>query len=273
MHIEKPILGEITQGTIFTAAGAENYLELPVWGLCITARCDMAHENKVRVFNYVPIVRYEDWLRYDGARILVDRIGAEIRGALKKILVDSGKSDSILDSYSPTEIYNTIFPSNKQFGELAKKMEFISLIKTQTSFTNNDLINLVKLNKRISEKTVKELWSNQLTGYYFFDHIGDTEFKSENGYVVLLREIHHIPRAVATAIAEGYLVEDAPDAIVSGIVSKNNPFDFASSVSVIKSPWIEHVLQQFSFMFSRIGLPDPQPASLQKLYKALNNVS
>jgi hypothetical protein len=272
MHIEKPILGQITQGTIFTAATAESYPGLPVWGLCITARCDMAHENKIGVFNYVPIIRYEDWLKCDGARILTDRIGAELNGALKNFLTANNKSETILESYSPNQIADTLFPGNAKFLDLAKKFETLHARRQEIPINQKKLSDLVLMNKKISEKAIKELWSNQLMGYYFFNDIGQTDHGSEKGYVVLLREVHHLPRNVATAIADGYLIEDQPVVGTNEFLLKNNPFDFACSIGVIKSPWIEHVLQQFSIMFSRIGLPDPKPASLKLLHEAMTYV-
>ena len=85
LMIEKPILGQLTQGSIFSAASAENYKKVPVWGICITARCDVAHETKTSVFNYVPIVRYEDWLLVDGSKIIIDKIYNAVRGKAKEI--------------------------------------------------------------------------------------------------------------------------------------------------------------------------------------------
>lgn len=273
MYIEKPVLGQITQGTIFTAASAENYQLAPVWGLCITARCDMAHENKIRVFNYVPIVRYEDWLREDGARVLIDRIGAEVLNAARNFLVTQNKSESVLDSYSPSQIAESLFPTDEKFRGIARKLEIVNNARNSLPLDLTTLSELIAVNKRTTEKLVKELWANQLTGYYFFDSIGSTEHESKCGYVVMLREIHHIPRNVATEIANGAMTDKS---IMHGdgqIHLNAQVFDFAYTTGVIRSPWIEHLLQQFSIMFLRIGLPDPTSASLKILNEAINHVA
>ncbi|SDY80776.1 hypothetical protein SAMN04515617_1233 [Collimonas sp. OK242] len=273
MHIEKPVLGQITQGTIFTAASAENYQLAPVWGLCITARCDMAHENKIRVFNYVPIVRYEDWLREDGARVLIDRIGAEVLNAARNFLTTQNKSESVLDSYSPTQIAELLFPDGGKFHEIARKLDIVSHARNSLPLDSKTLCELVAVSHKTAERLVKELWANQLAGYYFFDNIGSTEHESKYGYVVMLREIHHIPRNVATDIANGSMTEESTIHGHGPIHLNARVFDFAYTTGVIRSPWIEHFLQQFSLMFSRIGLPDPTLASLKILNEAVIHVA
>lgn len=270
MHIQKPVLGQLTQGTLFTGATAENYPLLPVWGLCITARCDMAHENKVQVFNYVPVIRYEDWLRCDGAKLIADRITADLLGRMKSILEDSKKSITVLESYSPIEIAKTLLPGNSNFETLAQKFNICAQIRREPRLTSEQRNQLVSVNRKIAEKFVKELWANQLVGFYFLDDIGMTDHPSDCGYVVILREVHHLPRNVASAIGGGYLIGDCPITGTNEFCSKTTPFDFACTTGVIKSPWIEHVLQQFSIMFSRIGLPDPKPQTLKFLHEALS---
>lgn len=272
MHIQKPVLGQLTQGTLFTGATAENYPLLPVWGLCITARCDMAHENKVQVFNYVPVIRYEDWLRCDGAKLISDRIAADLLGKMKSILEENKKSVTVLESYSPLEISKTLLPGNTGFAMLAQKFDLCTQIRRETQLTSARRHQLISINRKIAEKFVKELWANQLVGFYFLESLGMTDHPSDCGYVVILREIHHLPRNVASAIAGGYLIGECPIAGTNEFCSKTTPFDFACTTGVIRSPWIEHVLQQFSIMFSRIGLPDPKNQTLKFLHEALFHV-
>jgi hypothetical protein len=272
MHIQKPVLGQLTQGTLFTGATAEHYPLLPVWGLCITARCDMAREIKVQVFNYVPVIRYEDWLRGDGAKLISERIEADLLGKMKSILEENKKSVSVLESYSPLQIATTLLPGNTTFATLAQKFDICTHIRRETRLTSARRHELVSINRKISEKLVKELWANQLVGFYFLDDLGITDHPSSNGYVVMLREIHHLPRNVASAIAGGYLIAEYPMAGTNEFCSKTTPFDFAHTTGVIKSPWIEHILQQFSIMFSRIGLPDPKPQTLKLLHEAMSYV-
>ena len=278
MHIEKPVLGQITQGTIFTAATAENYFEIPVWGLCITARCDVAHDSKARVFNYLPVVRYEDWILEDGAHILIERIWNAMFGKAKEFLNQKGKSVSVLDFYQPLKIAQNLFPNAgdainlAKFCEIGSKLEKISLARKSIPLTNNIFFEVATLDKKISEKTIKELWANQLQGYYFLPSIGETEYSSSSGYVVLLREVHHVSRDLAKAVARGVDKQDAVGNGKKGQVCNFSVFDFAYPTGKIQSPWLEHLMQQFSLLFARIGLPDPSENTLNTLMKRIHNV-
>lgn len=272
MYIEKPVLGKITQGTIFTAAAAENYPSAPVWGLCITARCDMEHENKIRVFNYIPVVRYEDWLLEDGARLLIDRIGSDVLGSAKAFLTQNKKSDSVLDSYTPSQVAKMLFPEGGRFHEMAEKLEIIASAKKSATIPSKTLFSLIGMNKKLAGKLIKELWLNQLQGFYYINDVGETDHQSNSGYVMLLREIHHIPRVIADEISRGCVLGEPSFKKNINQYLSCSAFDFSCAIGVLKSPWIEHLMQQFSIMFSRIGLPDPTPASLKILNGAIENV-
>lgn len=232
----------------------------------------MAHENKVQVFNYVPVIRYEDWLRCDGAKLISDRIGADLLGKMKSILEENKKSVTVLESYSPLDIAETVLPGHTAFATLAQKFDLCAKIRKENQLTSARRSQLVSINRKIAEKFVKELWANQLVGFYFLEDVGMTDHASDCGYVVILREIHHLPRNVASAIAGGHLITEYPIAGTNEFCSKTTPFDFACTTGVIRSPWIEHVLQQFSIMFSRIGLPDPKNQTLKSLHEALCHV-
>jgi len=41
--------------------------------------------------------------------------------------------------------------------------------------------------------------------------------------------------------------------------------DFAMPIGEIVSPYVEHLLQTFSHLFGRIGLPDPDRAKVDEL--------
>ncbi len=273
MEIDKPVLGKITQGSIFTAAIADGYEGFPIWGLCITARCDIAHDNKTDIFNYIPIVRFEDWLIIDGAKVILNRIYIELMGMAKGILKSKNKSETILDSYTPQEIANAFFENANgkekdalRFHDIAEKIEKINELKVAEKINIDDIKLVINFNKKIADKVIKELWGNQMSGYYFVPKVGDTEHNSIHGFVALLREVRHIPRTIASSIAKGVSPEDLRD--INNIL-KFSIFDFSYLTGRIASPWMEHIMQHFSMLFSRIGLPDQDKKTLEKLYEVV----
>lgn len=274
MIVDKPVLGQLTQGTIFAAAKAENYSPDPVWGLCITARCDVAHENKTQVFNYVPVVRFEDWLLVDGGRLVIERIHNELFNEAKNCVKALNMSPSILDSYSLTEVSDRLFPrpadkeskNGQRFLKVAEQLALTSALRTAARLEKQDVIKACSFKSATAEKLLKDLWANLLQGYYLLKTIGETENSSSIGYVVLLREIHHIPRSVAHSVAQGVDKLSCEERFLNFSV-----FDFAYTTGKLRSPWIEHLMQQFALLFSRIGLTDPAIDTYNSLCDVLKN--
>src|SRR6476659_5449527 len=89
-----PPTSQFTQGSLFTCAVAEEYEGCAVYGLIITARCDV-EQGKVRAYNYLPVVSLRDWLGRDGKLILAERLMADINGRLRNTLRESGYSTGI----------------------------------------------------------------------------------------------------------------------------------------------------------------------------------
>jgi hypothetical protein len=273
-EVEKPILGKLTQGSIFTAAVAEGYTDFPVWGFCITARCDFAHEGKAQVFNYVPIVRFEDWLRVDGGRLLIDKVETDLLNDARNCLKAIDKSPSVLEFHSIADLFQIFFPdesaksskNGSRFSLLVEQISKIEILKKKKIIARSDVAVLAGYKRVTSEKLIKDIWSNKLQGYYFLDEIGNTEHSSSLGYVVLLREIHHLPANVAKKIALG-VDSESPD----GDELNFSVFDFSQAIGKLKSPWVEHLMQNFSLLFSRIGLTDPLVDKYKSLCEVLNH--
>lgn len=98
-----PSATELTQGTIFTCAASEDYLDAAPRGLVITARCDVAH-GKAPVISYVPLVGFRAWLFRDGLRLLASRLLAASKGTMRSALRDAGLAESMLDTLSPQTV-------------------------------------------------------------------------------------------------------------------------------------------------------------------------
>jgi hypothetical protein len=273
--ITRPQLGQMTQGVVFAGAFADQYTNAPVWGLCITARCDAAHD-KAPVFNYLPIVRFEDWLLVDGRRVLCDQLHADSLSSAANRLRQRKFSPSVLDSYSPKEVAKKFFPVEPgqpdkeamQFHELADRIDQIRTIAAAKSCELCDMASLASEGEKITERLLRDLVRNGVSGYYFLASVGDTEHASERGYVVLVREVHHVASTVIRRIADGIDKETwtaEMQAISPLRVPNFDTFEFALPTAQITSPHIEHILQVFGMLFMRIGVPDPDSSILQKL--------
>lgn len=267
--VSEPRMGRITQGTIFCGGYAEDYSSLPVWGVIITARCDTTHE-KTPIVNYLPIVTMEDWLLGHGGILSIDREVSEVSNRFKNLLVKRQLSGSLLEVHSPDEIAKLHFPvpavlNNQKAIKEAKDAE----VANETASWLNQLQHclasplpnrsaiqnaLVGCRKSV-EAVVKDLIAHKLAGYYFLPTLGGlTEMPSQKGYVVLLREVHHVPRPGVSQLVKGISRDFATAARIPGLCF--DCFDFVYPVAELISPWTEHLMQFFCNTFGRIGLAD-----------------
>lgn len=268
--VSEPRMGRITQGTIFCGGYAEDYSGLPVWGVVITARCDTTHE-KTPIVNYLPVVTVEDWLLGHGGILSIDREVSEVSNRFKNLLVKRQLSASLLEVHSPDEIAKLHFPMPAELGtqkaikeaarEAAVANETASCLNQlqqclASPLPNRDSIQSALVGCRKSvEAVVKDLIAHKLAGYYFLPTLGGlTELPSNKGYVVLLREVHHVPRQGVSQLVKGISRDVATAVQPRGLCF--DCFDFVYPVAELISPWTEHLMQFFCNTFGRIGLAD-----------------
>jgi len=256
-----PLDGEFTQGTVFSCAYAENYPRAGVLGLVITARCDAA-QDKVPVFTYVPVVSTKYWILYDGASIVLDRIEADIMNTIGNYLKDFSLSESLLKSHGLMDVYNAHF---KKFEEDRSKKSKCEKLKVAISnivecrYLQEDVRDISRLTQfihRFDDKVtsvIKDLTENKLSGYYLLRELSSLSGSDGTDFVALLREAHHMPKEVAKSIARGAYRE--------AFVGKNvlcpvfyGDEEISMPVGKLRSPWIEHLMQNFTLLFSRIGV-------------------
>lgn len=272
----RALWGHLDQGLMFTAALAEDYPNCDVAGLFITARCDFDH-TKTEIFNYLPVVLLSDWLNRDFRAVACHRARKDSLGQLRKAIQSINQSPSVLDTETPAAILGKLFPASladkkaqqahERVAGIVEKLELIEIVeRSQVSQKNIDKFKVVF--SQICRTIVTECVHQKLSGYYFLNQIDPTE--PHRGHVVLLREIKHIPRQLAKLIAAGLeqktyeeLGQNNPTYL--GKLSFSNS-DMSIPTGLVRSPEIEHLMQAFALLFSRIGITDPDPAYIETLH-------
>ena len=265
--------GVLSQGTIFSCAVAEDYADCRVHGLVITARCDITND-KTEVFNYIPVVQFSDWIRRDGAKILAQRLSRTAFSEMKNQLRQLDLAPSVLDTLSPRTVLTRIFDgadakgnpkTRANFERACKRYELARECLDEDALSPRTL--LLKAETAEAGKVIKELCQNAIAEAYFLPGVYPDE--DCPGYVALLREIRHMPRRLATGVAEGldqnaYEALCAADSRCRGRIQISVD-DFAWPTGVIKSPFAEHLMQRLTLLFSRIGVADIGKDVLEKL--------
>lgn len=271
-----------TQGLLFGGGVAPGYEGCDTFGICITARCDAAND-KVQTYNYLPVVALNDWLHRDGRQILAQKLRADSLGGLASLLKENGYSASVLETESPDSIVAKLFPADstdKKIATARKKAEPIlskfDLAQRAEQSSPQDRVCLeIRANYlKFVSAMLEDLVRHRLSGYYF---IGDVDVNGDDrGYVILVREVQAIPRELAQLILDGL------DAVGFDAACRKYPAfigrlqfgsaTYAMPIAILKSPNVEHLLQTFAMLFSRIGIADTDPAYIASLWNRQSSV-
>lgn len=266
--IARPEWGVLRQGVLFSGAAADGYDGCAVAGLIITAHCDLAHD-KVPVVNFVPVVHAGDWLLRDYAALLSRRLRADSKASITDILKQANLSEALLE----TESIETVLAVIQEQGGLPAKVKerAKSLCEAVTlcdSVLQTDVIDevtagkLTAVNPKTHRRALSELMDESLGGYYFLPNVEpDVE---HIGFVALFRQVYHLPRRIAALIAGGAtgeelatIMKDQPN-LAARVATEHSTF--AMPVGQVTSPFLEHLMQQFGLLYTRIGVTDLAPS-------------
>ncbi|WP_068117533.1 hypothetical protein [Tropicimonas marinistellae] len=249
----------MTQGTLFNCAKADRYKGKRVYGLAITARCDVAND-KYPVLNYLPVVSLLDWMHCDGIEILLSNAQKNAHSQFLNILKQAGIASSVLDAVDRQTLVAAYFDAedapkaltkqSKKAHEVADLLDHLYSISTACEVDRNWL--LERYSKEASS-LVKDLVQNKVLSFYYLPSV--TDENERDGFVVLLRESAFLPRKIAKQLAVGLPKPIGEDPDLQSQLSFAHE-DFAMPIGQIPSPHIEHLIQTFSYMFGRIGLED-----------------
>jgi hypothetical protein len=251
----------LTQGIIFTGAIAEQYRGCAVYGVIITARCDIAHD-KAHVYNYLPIVSFSDWMERDFVDLVLPALKKNINSNISSLLKNMKFSPSIMMSAAPSEVYERLVKetaSKKAKESFEKNLQFLQDVDdVEKSFTKEKLVKLVNDFPSLRDDFINRLLNHNLNGYYFLESIDVGDINE--GFVVLLREIGSIPRYLASKLQDGFAVDELGLIIQSNAACQDKicfeGIEYAMPISQLLSPNIEHLMQSFGSTFCRIGVKD-----------------
>jgi len=266
---------KLTQGTIFTCAASEDYPTSEVRGLVITARCDVEH-GKAPVISYLPLVKFQDWLFQDGVRILASRILASSRGVMKAAIRDAGLTDSIFDTLSTNVVREHLSSLTEKAQKAASKRyndaeKLTVTVKAALAAAPGTKAAREFFDSQQKEyrKIVSDLLSNGIADYHFIERTEPDEVCQ--GYVALLREIRYLPIGLSNELIDGIDLNK-----FCALCKENQKYfdklavlnedDYAMTVGLIESPFIELFMQRFTQLFSRIGVKDYSQELLQFLH-------
>lgn len=272
---------DFSQGTIFSCCKASEYSDCPVFGLAITARCDAAH-SKVPIYNYLPIVKLDDWIRRHGSEIVAERVIAGSRGSLASCLKEQQTDPGILNHVPHSDILDQLRSVGTKAGKaraarFAKAMTEIEAAETLFEQPNQDIQEqLLRDNEKLIRSIIAELTRNQFIDYHYLPRIETRQ--NPTGFVVNLREVRHISAATAELVLKGIDPKDySANSAIGRALREDLDFqqpesDYAMAIAQVGSPVIELILQRFSALFARVGVDDLTVDEVRGSSETLSNI-
>lgn len=249
-------IGLLEQGSIINACIARDYKEIESFGIVITPRCDIEN-SKVNSIHYLPIVNLEEWIKQDFCKLFAYRAKNEIKNKLKAVFDRYKLSTSLIDMFTKEQLLEklkTVLNKKVDYKSVEENLEKLEICnKDEPKCTLTEIKILATEYAKISKTIFKELKENKFKDYYLLE-----SWNSENEYyVVLMREIGSIDFNLALRISKGLLGREITEIEkLSNDISVKNQDCFIYTIATLKSPFIEHLIQQFFLNFGRIGIQD-----------------
>lgn len=234
-----------SQGSIFN--GLKNSNDLSTLGIIITARCDLEH-NKVDKVVCLPIYPLSTWMEIYGN---YDYHNKSIKAATTQF-DDLAKKYSL--NYDTCKIFGIeeflriLSPRCTKKTDIEKMIGLYDFICNRT---NHSKIKSIIENKK---RYIESIIDNQKQNIHFFEYLEGIE---HIGLVVDLSEPISIPIESAKDISNTLFHQkynrDKDGAYRNILI---NDDESASFKCILKSPYIEHLLQRFAQFYARIGTED-----------------
>ena len=251
--VQSPKLRSITQGSVFNFARSDDYRE-NVLGMVISARCDLA-QLKQEKFIYVPVVKAKDWIEFTLIPKLTDELRKALLTEMRNILKANNLSETALDTFG-VDTASSLLKGKGDEKKFIEKIEKLNLIE---ECLRSGKFDKTILSPKLVSARIDDVVNNKSEGYFFIDEVIDYQagVESLGSHVVILGEPRPIHQKAAQGIADGLDHEQISlsDRAYDSIAKSESEMSYI--LCVVKSPYIELILQRFSSFYSRIGVDDP----------------
>lgn len=239
----------LTQGSIINYCLADNYSKkIDVYGLIITPRCDLAHEGKVNMVHYLPIVDFDDWLCCDGEDYLLNKWIVKLKDKFEQLC----KKQKIPSDLGELGLYEKM--AEQIFTDLSQRKHFLEILDALFSVNKSRHMLFDKYihNNDTQKSLLNNLIKDELPAYYLIDDWDTARAKPK---VILLRELKRISYETSQKISKGMNSSEIKRSY-DELKHTSLHSELYQVCAEVNSPFIEHIMQKFSHNFCRIGVDD-----------------
>lgn len=262
MEIEKT-LQLLTQGLVFYGVRSPLYPETACFGIVITARCDLA-QRKVKQVHFVTAIPINEWLKTDCILIISDEYSKNCQNTIRNWMREKGLNSNVVEDFGPYKCQKVIetYEKNKsKKDKILKEINKWSLANeiSKENLSKDKIVELLNGDFTGAKKNkINLVLKHQLSGYYFIPSLGNKD--EETGYIVNLRDIQAMKIEYFNKLMAREIDFTNPDIkndqYAKMVFYLESETDFAIELGIIDSPQIEHLMQNFAYLYSRIGIED-----------------
>ena len=255
--------GKFTQGTVLHGVRYEQYPNVKCSAVIITARCDIS-QCKVSRFYYLSAMDVNTWVSSEGLIFAAER---QLLSEMTKIINDFGEKVPGLKEYQNASSINlraiieyiSSLPETKDRNAAMKRLEEIKKYSVEEYDEESRLESLSFLKEK-AYGHLPEIFDDKNTQYCFVPQNAycNSVQNPWDGLIINLHDINFFTSDVVDAIERQTI--DYDKLTVEQREKYNESFfleqtgDMIFPEEVIKSPYLEHLMQAFSFAFIRIGV-------------------
>lgn len=247
---DEPIIGRITQGSIFNGAKSRCYPEVrSLYGIIISPRCDI-EQRKAPQYYYLPVITMQDWIQVDFPPIYVAALEKDVKNGLKNVLKEFGESNTILDKFSPKEVERVI--KKHQHQPKKKVKEKLDIWKAIDSYKHGGAFKDITSQdtSNVKKNIFDELITHKNPNFYFIEH------KNEGGFLLRMREINRLTPEMMKKLSQGIDGQLSKNELEENDLRQLEEGEIFMPLYVVKSPFMEHIMQHFMQQFNKIGIED-----------------
>lgn len=264
-----------TQGLLFYGARSDFNPGRACYGIVITARCDLA-QKKVKHVHFVTAITFEDWIKVECMMIVAAEQIKEAQNAIKKNMNELNLNSKLIEVFGPDKCRTVLLatePDVRKRSTIEREIEkwrIADQIRNGKGLRDEVIESFwgdSSIQKKASSK-IKLLVEHKLNGYYFLPKQDNYSELVVNFRDIQSMTVDGFEQLISKKIDCLELDERSCGAEIHKTFFLEKRDDFACDIAVIRSPAIEHLMQSFALLYSRIGLED-----LDEEYKSeLSNV-
>lgn len=233
----------VTQGSIINHCVAEKY-SCDIWGVIVTPRCDLAHTGKVTHVHYLPMIPFEEWYKVDGIHYLWTKTLENNRKKIQDFCKEHGFPITNIGEKQLRTLCESV-------TDQQEKNKFSSCIDSFYKTEKTNPRDYQPSNKE-KDRLIENLCKGEIPAFFLIE-----DWREEDHYmVILLRDLKRLEYNIAVGMSSGIEEKTIADTWKNDLAYSISRDQLYKTEAEIVSPYIEQLMERFSYNFCRIGVED-----------------